>query len=146
MAIISGIPIRPGCQPGYAQPVTYSFNRPPTGMTGFLLLIWPLIFVQLIALKAWVRKQYGPGVSYWYTISRWGRVSLRHMPIDFAERSYAAAGALRPLAFDFTLSTSPKRFALALTPESQAPMPAHGGGPEIPSVHVAHALKGFDTS
>lgn len=126
--------------------MTYSFNRPPAGMIGFLLLIWPLIFVQLIALKAWVRKQYGPGVPYWYAISRWGRVSLRHMPIDFAERSYAAPGALRPLAFDFTLSTSPKRFALALTPESQAPMPAHGGSPEIPSVHVAYALKGFDTS
>jgi len=110
-------------------------------MAGFLLLIWPLI-----ALKAGVRKQYGSGVPYWYTISRWGRVSLRHMPIDFAERSYAAAGALRPLAFDFALSTSPKRFALALIPESQAPMPAHGGSPEIPSVHVAYALKGFDTS
>jgi hypothetical protein len=126
--------------------VTYLFNRPPARVTGFLLLIRPLIFVQLIALKAWVREQYGPGERYRHTISRWGRVSLRHMPIDFAERSYAAAGALRPLAFDFTLSTSPKRFALALTPESQAPMPAHGRSPEIPSVHVAYALKGFDTS
>ncbi len=38
-------------------------------MTGFLRLIWPLIYLRLIALTAWVRKHYGPGVRYRYEIS-----------------------------------------------------------------------------
>ena len=93
-------------------------------MTGFLRLIWPLVYVQLIALKAWMRKHYGPGVPYWYTVSPWGKVSLRHMPLDFAEASSAAPGALKPLTFDFSLSTGPSRLALALMLELPAPVPA----------------------
>lgn len=141
MTIISGIPIRPGCQPGYAPRVTYSFNRPPAGMTGFLLLI----FVQLIALKAWVRKQYGPGVLYWYAISRWGRVSLRHMPIDFAERSYAAAGALRSVTALTTVFVPSRRLLEALAPEPHAVIaPVHEQC--APSAHLVASAVRFDSS
>ncbi len=92
-------------------------------MTGFLRLIWPLIFVQLIALKAWVRKHYGPGVPYWYEISRWGRVRLMHMPIDFAQ-SYAAPGALRPAVFDFSFGITSPRLGEAIAAEVAARIPA----------------------
>ena len=130
----------------YSPPVTYSLLRPPEGITGFLRLIWPLVYVQLIALKAWMRKHYGPGVPYWYTVSPWGKVRLRHMPLDFAEASYAAPCALKPLAFDFNLSPGTIRLALTLTPEVRAPVPA----PELcfvtHSVHVHLDITGFDTS
>ena len=96
--------------------MTYTLHRPPAGMTGFLRLIWPLIYVQLIALKAWVRKHYGPGVPYWYEISRWGIVSLKHMPIDFTW-SYSANGTLQPTKFDFTLAITSPRLACALADE-----------------------------
>jgi hypothetical protein len=113
-------------------------------MTGFLLLIWPLIFVQLIALKAWVRRHYGPGVPYWYTVSRWGKVSLRHMPIDFAW-SQTAPGSLQPIAAQTNLFAPARRLLEALAPEAcvcVAPAPesrAH-------SVHVQPDPPRFDTS
>ena len=115
-------------------------------MTGFLRLIWPLVYVQLIALKAWMRQHYGPGVPYWYTVSRWGKVSLRHMPLDFAEASYAAPCALKPLTFDFALSTGSPRLALTLTPEVCAPVPAPEGDSETYSVHVLYSVALADTS
>ncbi len=114
-------------------------------MTGFLRLIWPLIFVQLIALKAWVRKHYGPGVPYWYEISRWGRVRLMHMPIDFAQ-SYAAPGALKPAAFDFTLANTSCRLASSLAPEATSPVPAPEREPKTYSAHVLSGAARFDTS
>jgi len=36
--------------------------RRPAGMTGFLRLIWPPTYVQLIARTGSVRKHDGPGV------------------------------------------------------------------------------------
>ena len=99
--------------------MTYTLHQPPAGMTGFLRLIWPLIYVQLIALKAWVPKQYGPGVPYWYEISRWGIVSLKHMPIDFTWR-YSANATLQPTKFDFTLAITSPRLACALADEEVA--------------------------
>lgn len=126
--------------------MTYSLLRPPEGMTGFLRLIWPLVFVQLIALKAWMRKHYGPGVPYWYTVSHWGKVSLRHMPIDFAEASYAASGALKPRAFDFALSTGSTRLALALAPEVCSPVPVPVREEQTCSAHVLSETATADTS
>ncbi|MEQ9505114.1 MAG: hypothetical protein RLO80_02510 [Hyphomonas sp.] len=124
-------------------PVTYSLNRPPAGMTGFLLLIWPLVFVQLIALKAWVRKHYGPGLPYWYTVSRWGRVSLRHMPIDFTW-GYTAPGPLQPTTAQVNLFAPARRLLDALAPEvcvSVAPLHEECRH----SVHVQPELARFDT-
>jgi hypothetical protein len=126
--------------------VTYSLLRPPEGMTGFLRLIWPLVYVQLIALKAWMRKTYGPGVPYWYTVSPWGKVSLRHMPLDFAERGYAAPCALKPLTFDFALCANRPRLALALMPEAPAPVPAPEREGETYSVYVLSEIAPTDTS
>jgi hypothetical protein len=49
--------------------MTYSLRRPLAGLTGFQRLIWPLIFLQLVALKRWVRAHYGRGVPYWYGLT-----------------------------------------------------------------------------
>jgi hypothetical protein len=144
--IIRSIRIRPGPQRAYDRCVTYSLLRPPEGMTGFLRLIWPLVYAQLIALKARMRKLYGPGVPYWYTVSRWGKVSLRHMPLDFAERGYAAPCALKPLTFDFALCANRPRRALALTPELPAPVPAPLRNKNAYSVYVLSDIALADTS
>jgi len=114
-------------------------------MTGFLRLIWPLIFMQLIALKAWVRNHYGPGVPYWYQISRWGRVRLMHMPIDFAQ-SYAAPGALKPAAYDFSLAITSCRLASMLAAEDTAPAPAPARPARIKSAYVLSPVAHPDTS
>ena len=115
--------------------MTYTLHTPPAGMTGFLRLIWPLIYVQLVALKAWVRRHYGPGVPYWYEITRWGRVKLLHMPMDFAQ-SYAAPGTLKPAAYDFTLSITSPRLAEALSSDVTLPVPAPDRVQTSFSVHV----------
>ena len=144
--IIPGSRIRPGPQRAYTPLVTYSLLRPPEGMTGFLRLIWPLVYVQLIALKAWMRKTYGPGVPYWYTVSPWGKVSLRHMPLDFAEASYAAHCALKPFAFDYALVTGPTRLALALMPKAPAPVPAPLRNKKAYSAYVLSEIALTDAS
>ena len=144
--IIPGFRIRPGPQRAYDPCVTYSLLRPPEGMTGFLRLIWPLVYVQLIALKGWMRKQYGPGVPYWYTVSPWGTVSLRHMPLDFAERGYAAPCALKPFAFEYALCANRSRLASALIPETPASVPAPLRYDETCSAYVLSEIALTDTS
>ncbi len=124
--------------------MTYSLRRPPAGLTGFLRLIWPLVFVQLVALKAWVRKHYGPGVPYWYTVSRWGRVSLLHMPMDFAQ-SYAAPGSLRPVNISVQFFGVTPRLMLALAPEVSTPV-APAREVHTTSVHVLSETARYDSS
>ncbi|MDX2307781.1 MAG: hypothetical protein NW216_06060, partial [Hyphomicrobium sp.] len=120
-------------------------HQPPAGLTGFLRLIWPLIYLQLMALKAWVRKHYGPGVPYWYEISHWGIVRLKHMPMDFTW-SYSANAALQPAAYDFSLSITSPRLARALADEVIAEPPAPERGAEAYSVHVPSNALQFDSS
>jgi hypothetical protein len=124
--------------------MTYSLRRPLAGLTGFQRLIWPLIFLQLVALKRWVRAHYGRGVPYWYGLTAWGRVYLRHLPTDFAA-SYAAAGALRPPALATALFKPSARLAAALAPEPRAvPQPVPCA--RKPSVHSLSAPAHADTS
>ncbi len=125
--------------------MTYTLHQPPAGMTGFLRLIWPLIYVQLIALKAWVRKHYGPGVPYWYEISRWGIVSLKHMPIDFTW-SYSANATLQSTKFDFTLAITSPRLACALMDVAVTAPPAPEQAARTYSAHALSSVAHHDTS
>lgn len=114
-------------------------------MTGFHLLIWPLIYVQLLALKAWVRAHYGRGVPYCYEISPWGRVRLYRLPTDCAG-GMSAAIVSPPSAIDvFHFAASP-RLALALGTEPCAPVPAPH--PNMPAQPVPLLTRAFhpDTS
>jgi hypothetical protein len=71
----------------------YTLTRPLPGLPAVLRLLWPLIFVQLVVLKAWVRRHYGRGVPYSCTVSRAGRVRLLRLPADLC------ASATAPAAF-----------------------------------------------
>ena len=105
--------------------VTYSLRKPLEGLTFLQLLLWPLIFAQLVALKRRVRAKYGRGVPYRLTISPFGAVRLARMPMD-AAFSYAAPGPLAPISFDFTTHIVRAAFRSACTPDAapRAPAPA----------------------
>ena len=61
----------------------YALATPPPGLSLLQRLLWPLIYLKLIAMRDWVRKHYGRGVPYWVTISAFGRVRLHRLPTDF---------------------------------------------------------------
>ncbi|MBK8197447.1 MAG: hypothetical protein IPK75_03675 [Acidobacteria bacterium] len=83
----------------------YSLHHPPANLTLIHWLLWPLIAAQLAALKNWVRRTYGYGVPYGYHVSRWGRVTLRHVGAQ-PLTSDSAAPAFAAARFDFTLGLS----------------------------------------
>lgn len=60
----------------------YALATPLPGLSLLQRLLWPLIFMQLVALRDGLRAQYGRGVPYWISISRLGRVRLHRLPID----------------------------------------------------------------
>lgn len=77
----------------YPPRMDFAFSRPPPSLTLLQRLLWPLIYLQLRAMRDWVRARYGC-VPYWIRISRFGRVQLCHVPLDFT-RSHASGIALR---------------------------------------------------
>ncbi|MFN3312205.1 MAG: hypothetical protein ACK46Q_01895 [Hyphomonas sp.] len=103
--------------------MTYSLRRPLEGLSWLQLLVWPLIFAQLCALKLWVRKYYGRGVPYRIEISRLGAVRLVRLPTDRTS-SYAAPGALWIDARAYRSGLVRPEFVLASAPEAAPPAPA----------------------
>jgi len=101
--------------------VTYSLRRPLEGLSWLQLLVWPLIFAQLTALKLWVRNHYGRGVPYRIEISRLGHVRLVRLPAD-RTLSYAAPGALWIDARAFSSGLMRPEWPAACAPE-EAPHP-----------------------
>ncbi|MEZ5987429.1 MAG: hypothetical protein R3B94_15915, partial [Hyphomonas sp.] len=53
-----------------------SLLHPPKGFPLHLAMIWPLIWVQVLLLRAAVRAAYGKGVQYHWSVSPNGRVFL----------------------------------------------------------------------
>ncbi len=72
----------------------YSLTRPLPDLPASLLLLWPLIYLQLVLLKAQIRRRYGRGVPYYYAISRAGRVSLHRLPVDACASAASSARLL----------------------------------------------------
>jgi hypothetical protein len=101
--------------------MTFSLRRPPPGLTLIHQLLWPLIFAQLIALKARVRAQYGRGVPYGYLISPWGRVTLTYIGTQ-GFTTYSAAGSIAPVLCA-AVRAMPARLRLALAADVSAPVP-----------------------
>ena len=101
----------------------YAFATPLPGLSLLQRLLWPLIFVQLIALRDWVRKHYGRGVPYWITISKYGRVRLRHLPTDFTF-SQAAPASYERFGYDYTSGLTRDLLAETCAEEITPPAPA----------------------
>lgn len=125
--------------------MSYTLRTPLEGLSPLQRLLWPLIFAQLIALKAWVRAQYGRGVPYWVTISRLGHVSLLHMPADFAQ-SWCAPCALAPAGLAYTCRLARPALACALMAEASPRTPAPAGDIRIRKNETGQAAACPDTS
>jgi hypothetical protein len=68
-----------------------SFLHPPQGFPPHLSVIWPLIWVQVLLLRAAVRAAYGKGVQYHWSVTPNGRVfltSIDWVPGQKKERSF----------------------------------------------------------
>lgn len=53
-----------------------SFTCPPAGCPPHLALIWPLIWLQVLALRLWVRTHYGRGQLFRWAVTPTGYVYL----------------------------------------------------------------------
>ncbi|MBR9807839.1 MAG: hypothetical protein GYB49_11520 [Alphaproteobacteria bacterium] len=53
-----------------------SFFHPPKGFPSHLAIMWPLIWAQILLLRAAIRMTYGRGVQYHWSVTPNGRVYL----------------------------------------------------------------------
>ena len=53
-----------------------SLLHPPPGFPSHLAVIWPLIWVQILALRAYVRATFGKGTQYHWSVTPYGRVFI----------------------------------------------------------------------
>ena len=78
---------------------------PPPGFPPALLPFWPLFWVQILALRAWVRSTYGKGTLYRWSVTPWGIVyivSIEWVPgqtdgpayLEYAARAQARISAV----------------------------------------------------
>ena len=73
-----------------------SLLHPPPGFPPHLAVIWPLIWVQVLVLRAAVRAAYGRGTQYHWSITPCGRVfitSIDWIPSQKVEREWLKAPA-----------------------------------------------------
>jgi len=73
-----------------------SLLRPPPGFPPHLALVWPLIWVQVLVLRAAMRAAYGKGVQYHWSVTPCGRVFLAS--IDWLPGQTKAPEWLTPAA------------------------------------------------
>jgi hypothetical protein len=123
--------------------MTWTLRRPAPGLTLLQQLLWPLIFAQLVALKSWVRAQYGRGVHYGYVISPWGRVRLIYVGIR-GFTTYSAAGSIAPVLRSAE-QTVCARLMRALAAEISVPVAPVCTAPAY-SVYVHLETIGHDSS
>ena len=94
-----------------------SLRHPPPGFPLHLALIWPLIWVQVLVLRAAVRAAYGKGTQYHWSVTPCGRAFITS--IDWVPGQTEAPVWLKPAAH------SNARLAAAL--DGRAFVPAYCG-------------------
>ena len=94
-----------------------SLLHPPPGFPPHLCVIWPLIWVQVLVLRAAVRAAYGKGTQYHWSITPCGRVFITS--IDWVPGQTEAPVWLKPAAH------TNRRLAAAL--DGSAFVPAYTG-------------------
>ena len=104
-----------------------SLLSPPPGFPVHLVPVWPLIWLQILMLRAWVRATYGKGTQYHWSVTPCGRVFIAS--IDWIANQKSAPALLKPALHPN------KRIAAALSGELLQPayartllLSAHPGG------------------
>ncbi len=100
----------------------YALSTPLPGLTLLQRLLWPLIFVQLVALRDRLRAQYGRNMPYWLSISKFGRVRLIRVPTDFTF-SHAAPVSYETFGHDYSAGLTRARLADVCAEEETPPAP-----------------------
>ena len=84
----------PPCPDVYSRAM--SLLHPPPGFPPHLAIIWPLIWVQVLVLRAAVRAAYGRGTQYHWSVTPCGRVFITS--IDWIPGQTEAPDWLQPAA------------------------------------------------
>ena len=90
-----------------------SLFHPPPGFPPHLAPFWPLVWVQILVLRAAMRAAYGKGVQYHWSVTPCGRVFLAS--IDWLPGQTEAPVWLKPATH------ANARIAAALSGELMAP-------------------------
>ena len=61
-----------------------ALSTPLPGLSLLQRLLWPLIFVQLVALRDRLRARYGRNMPCWLSLSKSGRAGLIRVPTGSA--------------------------------------------------------------
>lgn len=109
-----------------------SLLRPPAGFPPHLAIIWPLIWVQVLVLRAAVRAAYGRGTQYHWSVTPCGRVFITS--IDWIPGKTEAPVWLKPAAH------SSARLAAALDGSAFTPVYI-GLNPLRPDLAQANAVR-----
>ena len=73
-----------------------SLLHPPPGFPALLVPFWPFLWVQILALRAWVRATYGKGTLYRWSVTPYGLVyivSIEWVPGQDDQPGYLAYAA-----------------------------------------------------
>ena len=73
-----------------------SLLHPPPNFPAHLAVIWPLIWVQILMLRAAMRAAYGKGVQYHWSVTPCGRVFL--VSVDWVPGQKSDREWLKPAA------------------------------------------------
>ena len=111
-----------------------SLLHPPPNFPAHLAVIWPLIWVQILVLRAAMRAAYGKGVQYHWSVTPCGRVFL--VSVDWVPGQKAEREWLKPAAHPNA------RIAAALDGSLLTPayslFSAHPGARRDPERQVLH--------
>ena len=110
-----------------------SLLHPPPNFPAHLTVIWPLIWVQILMLRAAMRAAYGKGVQYHWSVTPCGRVflvSIDWVPGQKAEREWLKPSAHEnsrlAAALDGSAFTPAYSLLSAHPGESRGPVPQRG--------------------
>ena len=114
-----------------------SLIQPPAGFPPHLAYFWPLIWCQVLLLRAAVRAAYGRGVQYHWSVTPNGRVfltSIDWVPPQKADRAWLKPA---PHASDRLAAACDGRAALPAYARFWAvPCPDHTQAPSRNAVHA----------
>ena len=108
--------------PATLPPMDDALSTPLPGLSLLQRLLWPLIFVQLVALRDRLRARYGGNMPSWLSLSKSGCAGLIRVPTDSAIRQ-AAPASYETFGHDYSARLTRARLADVCAEEETPPAP-----------------------